>query len=279
MSSGETPYGTGYKTTDPIGEVKTGSTGQHPITGIVNRVSVPGTKEEEAILGDSSIKTVMPSIGSVRKLVNHHNETASTYFREDQTVITTTTTYDKTLKDLDWSTELDLIRRFGPDYHIPTEYSVYQTMSESEQRRAIDDCMEGTEWFAKRLRNHSIEVLVQAKGWLDWHFGRCQSTIRNLSTDFVVFYATGYGNRIYDLLEDLKTLISTLNPSGILLIGKQSSRFLEKAPPEVVAAAGTRWWRKSGLKEGKHNPRKHEWWKKTAEELLSCGQSILTAYQ
>lgn len=252
--------------------------GECPVTGVVNRVKVPNENERMAVLGDPSIKTVMVSIESVRKLVTLHSETAKTYFRDDQTIITTTTTHDDNLKKLDWVEELDLVRRFGPDYHIPTEYSVYQTMSEAQQKQAIDDCMEGTEWFAKRLGNHAIEVLVQAKGWLQCHFERCQPTMERLGTDFVVFYATGYGSRVYELKEDLKTLISELKPSGILVIGKQSVRFLRKAPPEIVGAAGFRWQRKSGLVKDGHDPRKHEVWKKEVEEHLSCGQSIIDSF-
>lgn len=279
MSSGEVPSGTGSEPTDSAGKVSTTSEDEHPVTGIVNRVYVPDANEQRAVLFDPSIKTVMLSIDCVRKLVDLHDQTARTYFREDQTVITTTTTYDEVLKELDWTRELDLIRQFGPDYHIPTEYSVYRTMSRDEQRRAIDDCMEGTEWFTKRLENHSTEILVQAKGWQDWHFRQCQPTMNRLDTNFVVFYATGYGNRIYDLIDDLNDLISALKPSGILIIGKQSTRFLKKAPSEVVAAAGTRWWRKPGQDEEGHVPKKHKWWKRIVEEELASGQSTLYSYE
>lgn len=279
MSSGESPLSTGNEPTGSSGEAISETDDRYPVSGIVNRVYVPDANEQRAVLFDPSIKTVMLSIDCVRKLVDLHGQTARTYFRDDQTVITTTTTHDDILKELDWTQELDLIRQFGPDYHIPTEYSVYRTMSGDEQRRAIEDCMEGTEWFRSRLKNHSTEILVQAKGWLDWHFRRCQPTINRLDTDFVVFYATGYGSRIYDLIEDLKELISTLKPSGILIIGKQSTRFLEKAPPEVVAAAGTRWWRKPGQEGEGHVPKKHKWWKRVAEEKLACGQSILHSYE
>lgn len=251
---------------------------EYPVTGIVNRVKVPNVNVRDAVLSDLSIENVMLSIDSVRKLVRHHDETAGTYFRDDQTVITTTTTHDDTLRELEWATELELIRRFGPDYHIPTEYSVYQTMSSSQQVEAIDDCMEGTEWMVDRLENHSTEVLLQAKGWLPRHFERCQPTMERLETNFVVFYATGYKNRVDELKHDLKMLISKMKPNGILLIGKQSTRFLDQAVPEVVSAAGGRWRRKSGLAYEVHNPRKHRNWKMKREKELSTGQAILNSY-
>jgi hypothetical protein len=202
-----------------------------------------------------------------------------TYFRDDQTVITTTTLHDEILKGLDWLHELDVIRQFSPDYHIPAEYSVYQSlMTRSEQAQAIADCMDGTEWFAKRLENHSTTVLVQAKGWLPRHFELCRPTMNRLDADYLVFYAAGYKARIYDLNDDLKNLVSTLDPSGILIIGKQSTRFLRKTVPEVVAAAGGRWRKKSGLEDDQHKPQAHMRWKQEVEQYLGAGQAIIDSY-
>lgn len=278
MSSGEAATGTSSDAVKPLGKSKPGFSRECPVTGVVNRVKVPDVNEREAVLSDPSIQTVMLSIDSARKLVHHHDETAGTYFRDNQTVITTTTTHDATLRGLEWATELDLVRRFGPDYHIPTEYSVYQTMSRSQQADAIDDCMDGTEWMAKMLKNHSTEVLIQAKGWLPWQFKRCLPTMKKLDTDFVVFYATGYKNRVYELKDDLNTLISEMKPSGILLIGKQSVRFLSQAIPEVVSAAGGRWRWESGLAGEGHDAKAHNNWKSRVEKELSCGQAILDSY-
>jgi len=261
------------------GQHDSGLVDGHPVSGIVNRVKVPNVNVRRAVVSDASIDTVMLSIDSARKLVNLHRETANTYFREDQTVITTTTVHDDTLKELGWLEELDIVRRFGPDYHIPTEYSVYHSsMSSQEQEDAITDCMEGTEWFAKRLENHSTVVLVQAKGWLPWHFELCQLTMERLGVDFLVFYATGYKARIDELNRDLESLISVLQPSGILIIGKQSTRFLSQAPPEIVAAAGGRWRGKSGLEENGHDSTKHKNWKTDVEQDLGSGQATLSSY-
>ncbi|WP_436931236.1 hypothetical protein [Halosimplex halobium] len=263
----------------PEGQHNSGPTGDYPVSGIVNRVKVPDINERRAVVNDPSIDTVMLSIESARKLVDIHRETANTYFREDQTVITTTTVHDDTLKELGWLDELDIVRRFGPDYHIPTEYSVYQSpMSPEVQENAISDCMDGTEWFDKRLENHSTAVLVQAKGWLPWHFELCRPTMERLGTDFLVFYATGYKARVEELKRDLEALISVLHPSGILIIGKQSTRFLSQAPPEIVAAAGGRWRRKSGLEENRHNSKRHKNWKVNVEQDLGSGQAILNSY-
>lgn len=279
MSSGDSPRNTCSDTTTPADQRGRRTGEEYPVTGVVNRVKVPNVNEREAVLNDLSIDTVMLSIDSARKLIDIHGETARTYFRDNQTVITTTTVHDDKLKELDWLKELDIVRRFGPDFHIPTEYSVYESsMSSSEQQKAISDCMEGTEWFAKRLENHSTTVLMQAKGWLPWHFELCQPTMERLSTDFLVFYAAGYEARVYEPKADLETLVSVLNPSGILVIGKQSTRFLRRAPPEVVAAAGGHWRGKSGLEEDGHDPRKHRSWKVQAEQYLGSGQAILSSY-
>lgn len=277
MSPGDPLIDTGSDSIVPADQSDIGK--ECPVKGVVNRVKVPDVNERKAVLNDPSIETVMLSIDSARKLVCHHGETARTYFRDDQTVITTTTVHDDILKELDWSKELEIVRQFGPDYHIPTEYSVYQSsMSPIEQALAISDCMDGTEWFAKRLENHATSVLMQAKGWLPWHYELCRPTMKRLGTEFLVFYAAGYKARVYEPIADLKTLISVLNPSGILIIGKQSTRFLRKVTPEVVAAAGGRWRRKSGLVENDHKSENHRRWKARVEKYLGSGQAIIDSY-
>lgn len=279
MSSGDASRYISSNTTTPAVQRNRRVSREQPVTGVVNRVKVPNRNEKEAVVNDPSIETVMLSIDSARKLIELHGETARTYFRDDQTVITTTTVHDNILKKLDWLKELDIVRRFGPDYHIPTEYSVYQSsMSPLEQAQAISDCMAGTEWFGKRLENHSTEVLMQAKGWLSWHYKLCRPTMERLETDFLVFYASGYEGRVYEPKAELETLVSVLNPSGILVIGKQSQRFLRKVPPEIVAAAGGRWRQKSGLEKADHETRRHKRWKSNVEQYLGSGQSILSSF-
>lgn len=279
MNSGDQSVDTHSSTITATESDRKNLSDKHLVSGVVNRVKVPDTNERRVVLTDPSIETIMLPIDCVRRLVNHHGETARRYFRDDQTIITTTTAHDDTLKELDWMEELDIVRRFGPDYHIPTEYSVYESsMSPLEQERAIADCMDGTEWFAKRLENHTTSVLLQAKGWLPWHYELCRPTMKHLDTDFLVFYAAGYQARVYELKADLDALISVLKPSGILLIGKQSTRFLSKAAPEIVAAAGARWRRKSGLVEAEHKPEKHSHWKAEVEKHLGTGQAIIDSY-
>lgn len=275
MSSGETdaPIAVG---SDVRAATATHSGSQ--VTGCINRVQAPHRPQHIAVLSDPSIEKVMLSIDSVRKLVRNHDETARTYFRPDQTVITTTTTDDAILKALDWETELDLIRRFGPDYHIPTEYSVYASMTPKQQAQAIDDCMAGTEWMAHRLSNHDTTVLVQAKGWQPWHLARCKPTLERLNTRFVVFYATCYGHRIWELVADIRTVVTELSPRGIMVIGAQSPRFLSRAPPEVVAAAGCRWLHQSGYVDDGHRIEKHEQFRDRVETNLGSGQAMLNTY-
>lgn len=279
MSSGDSTVDTRSGTTTTAETSYKKPSEEHPVTGVVNRVKVPNVNERRVILSDPSIETVMLPIDCARRLVDRHRETARTYFRDDQTVITTTTVHDDTLKDLDWSRELDLVRRFGPDYHIPTEYSVYKSsMSPMEQESAITDCMDGTEWFANRLENHATSVLMQAKGWLPWHYELCRPTMERLGTDFLVFYAAGYEGRVYETKADLDALISVLKPSGILVVGQQSIRLLSKVPPEIVGAAGGRWREMSGLEDEGHKPRMHRRWKMGVEKYLVSGQAIIGSY-
>lgn len=255
------------------------SSATESISGVVHRLNLPNQNERAAAISDSAIETVMLSVDSVRKLVDIHDTTARAHFGDELTVITSSIMRDDLLEELTWERELELVTEFGPDFHLPTEYSVYNTMTKWKQERGIRDCMQGTEWFADQLAGYDTKVLVQAKGWLPWHFELCRKTMDRIDTDVVAYYCSEYKQRDSALNQAVRYLIKTLAPSQILLIGNQSERYLRKAPPQVTAAAGRRWRKKSGLfSNGTHNQAEHAHWHNSISGELARGQSMLSTF-
>jgi hypothetical protein len=210
--------------------------------------------------------------------------TASDRFGESTAVITTTTVKDYHLRALTWKDELEIVRAYQPDYHIPTEYSVYEdTMGAAEQEKAIRDCMEGTEWMARKLAGEHTQVLVQAKGWEKWHFEICLQTLRKLRRQTIVFYGSGYagpgvGNQLHRLLRDTRRAINVMGAEKVLLIGRQSPRELSKFPPQVVAAAGLRWFRELSDDAGEVTEEQYRMFDQQVRSRLGGGQAMLNQF-
>lgn len=251
---------------------KDASPAKHPeIRGVVARAE--RHEKHQAFFGpsNSTANLVTYSIEDAGRDVDDGLRAADR-FGADTTVITTTTIHDDDLRQLSWKRELEIVRSYQPDFHIPTEYSVYERMSIPKQERSIRDCLEGTEWMAHQLRDSPIQVLVQLKGWKKWHFQLSKHTLDALNADFGVFYGTYYPS-ITELVEDVKRAIEVTGVSKILLLGRQSPNQLKRFPPEVVAAEGRRWARKlriSGFLEANF-----ETFKEPIEAELGSGQSTL----
>ena len=247
--------------------------------GLVNRVKLPDQNRAQHILSDQSITKVMLNIDSVRKLLDN-GETGDSYFRDDQTVISTSFLPDQKLAELQWREELEYVREFAPDLHIPTDYSAYEEgMNDEEQIQAVKDCLEGTKWFDSQLTNHQTSVLVQANGWRREHFELCKSTMGELDTQCCVFYASEYGPRVEQAVKDINRLTAVINPEAVIVVGKQSSRTLKRLPPEVTTVASASWSEKSGIRAGDgHSSRMHVEWKNRVESELANGQSLLNTW-
>jgi hypothetical protein len=93
----------------------------------------------------------------MRTLVNR-GETAASYFPAATDVITTTTIRDTPLNLLSWDQELEHVRDFRPDYHIPADYSTYEQQEVADRSRNVLHCMEGLLWMQRQLREHDSET-------------------------------------------------------------------------------------------------------------------------
>jgi hypothetical protein len=156
-------------------------------------------------------------------------------------------------------------------------------MGAAEQEKAIRDCMEGTEWMARKLAGEHTQVLVQAKGWEKWHFEICLQTLRKLRRQTIVFYGSGYagpgvGNQLHRLLRDTRRAINVMGAEKVLLIGRQSPRELSKFPPQVVAAAGLRWFRELSDDAGEVTEEQYRMFDQQVRSRLGGGQAMLNQF-
>lgn len=198
------------------------------------------------------VSTVLLRITHVQTLVNR-GETADSYFEDHVTVITSTTINDRYLSQLGWQKELELIQEFEPDYHVPCDYPVYKTWNEDRREQNVLDCLEGTIWIAERIDGIETRVTPLLKGETPKERSYCYKVFKEiLGTNYCVFYGTQYFTAsmgFYKLLEDIRKVASEAPHLQILLMGLQYPRWLEKMPPQVVAAAGQRWIRHSQLRD------------------------------
>jgi hypothetical protein len=254
----------------------------HPFAGVVARAEKYWKHERFFGPRNRAVDTVMFPLTAARSVVNQHGN-ADTFFGPRTTVVTDNFVQDGILESFDKTEKREILRQFSPDYHIPEVRSVYSHHDEAEQQRRIDTAMEETEWIASELADTPTKILVQMKGWKRWHFKRCLSKLRTLSTDFCVFYGSGYagpgiGNRLYDLIDDSKTMIRVVDPEGVLLVGRQSPRDLRKFPPEVVAAAGKRWIEESEQDDGLYSQEQFRTWADSVEPTLGSGQTRIGTF-
>jgi hypothetical protein len=185
---------------------------------------------------------ILLRINHVRALVNQ-GETADSFYG-DRTVVTTTTCRDEFLEELDWRQELSWIEKFRPDYHVPTDYPVYEGDSPERRKRNIENMLTGAFKFQRELQSYSTQILPLIKGERPHEREICYNIFDSKGVEVAAFYGSQYylgnvgGNQ---LVKDVGKIASEKPELKIFLIGCQSTRDLSKMPPQVVGAAGQKW--------------------------------------
>jgi hypothetical protein len=221
----------------------TQSTGLNGAVALVER-----QRAHECFIEKAEPSAILLKLKAVRALRNS-GETASTWTPSSTTVITTSTVQDSELQNWTWEQERDYISAFEPDYHIPTDYPVYNTHSDEERMERIRSCANGTKWMASKLRNTKTDIIPLIKGHREREREIAFATAQEIDADLVTFYGTQYmtgGNGAnLTTLVDVASEIATNTPESInlFLIGLLSATYLRRLPDDVVAAAGLNQWR------------------------------------
>lgn len=179
-------------------------------------------------------------------------ETASSYFGPETTVVVTTTQDDRSLSEITWDDEFDMLRRFKPDFTIPADYPTYVDDEEKERMENVKNCMRGTVYIHEKIQSTptlNTSVIPLIKGITPRERRVCYSVFRQREWEYAAYYGTQYftggeGGRVWELERDLRAVANeTSGELGILLIGALADYTLTKMPSSVVAAAGMHRWR------------------------------------
>lgn len=194
---------------------------------------------------------VLMKVTSARQLLKR-GETAASYVPDGTAVITTTTIPDEKLNLLPWDKELEIVEDFGPEYHVPTDYSTYENQPEADREENVKKCMEGTVWMARQVREQGLDttLLPLVKGCSPEEWAISYEVLDQCEYEFpmLTFFATQYftgnaGIRINELVADVQE-IAMRQSRSIMLIGLLSANYLERMPATVCAGTGLNQWRK-----------------------------------
>jgi hypothetical protein len=199
--------------------------------------------------------TVVMRITHARRLMKD-DLTFAEYYPDGVDVITTTTVPDNKLNLLGWNrededlarySELDILRAVEPDYHVPTDYTIYEEMSAEEQAEAVQYCVEGTRYMYEETADMDLTLLPLVKGRSRDQRERFYELYDELDVDYVSFYATQYytggrGVQQNDLVADVEKVAVEYDPE-LFVMGALSPRVLREFPKNVVAASGFNQWR------------------------------------
>jgi len=207
-------------------------------------------RSHAAFLDKANPSAILLKLDAVRALVND-GETAVDWTPAETTVITTSTVNDEELAKWNWEREYNIINQFEPDYHIPTDYPVYNTHSQAQRLERTRHAAIGAEWMAGGLEDTQTDIIPLIKGKRPEERAIGFETATEIGTDLVAFYGTQYlsggGGANLTSLVDTITEIATAAPDGmeLFVIGLLSPTYLRRLPGNVRAAAGLNQWRKA----------------------------------
>lgn len=227
--------------------------------------AVPRIEYQQAhrdFLGAVRPPTAMMNLVHVRRaLKNGH--TADSLFPERTTVVTTTTVADNRLARLLPDQEVAMIRAFGPDYHVPTDFPVYGEMDADRRRENVRRVAAGTRKLAREV---DATVLPLIKGTTPAERAVCERVVADLDPPAATVYATQYttvpSNRQFPAIrERLSAVEEETDGHPVLVIGymnpddpvQNRQHSLRAVPESVVAAAGLNQWVRAAEPRG-HDP-------------------------
>lgn len=181
-------------------------------------------------------------------------ETASSYFGDYTTVITTTTVRDEYLNRLTYQEEVDLLKAFEPDIHIPADEPVYVSHDRETRVEQIKKMLTGFLAVNKLLNMQSDAFTSEPptlfpliKGVTPDEWELCYNFFSHTDVQLAAFYAVQYftGDQIRtdELVGTLRAIDATA-PSGLdlFVIGGLGPKLVDQYPDRVVAASGLNQW-------------------------------------
>lgn len=228
-----------------------------------------------------ALKAVMITIEAAR-IFTEQGETADSVFGEDVVVGVSTAIPDEQLEWWYPHREIEVVRKFAPDFYIPCDRPVYQWHSPPLRRDKIRRYLRDLREITESLQNRSIVIIPFVKGVTSGERQRCYHVFNDLGFDRWAYYCAQYflyGNRGEELVTDVRAIVDEANLDYLMLVGLQAEQYLTRMPPAVLAAAGQRWITKSDLRNDRltmnHIQSNFGRWAQYIENLLDGGQAGL----
>jgi len=218
----------------------------HALTGFIPRVEAQTAHERfiEAVEPNA----VMLPVTHARRLADR-GETAASWAGRGVAIITTTTIADDKLARLGHEEELEIVERFRPDYHVPTDYAVYGDDALSKQREQATACARGTQWMAERVPD-ATAIVPLIKGSTPDVRAVTERAAADLGASVVAFYGgqyetTPWTRRKATLNQDLRGIQRETAGLPVVVIGATGPWTLLDMPENVRGVAGLRRWREA----------------------------------
>jgi hypothetical protein len=251
--------------------------------GIIPRIQKQA-RHKKFVRSNPHLDKVMLGIDDAARLLGK-GDVFSSYFSPNVDLITTSTIHDQPLGELRWTYEETVVRAVGSQYHIPTDYWVYGDMEPEARKANIQAMMQGTKWFSRQLADTSTQIIPLVSGVNREEREICYQTFDELDASYCAVYGAQYfggsmGDGINKLNNYIRDIVSEYPLEGVMLIGLQSADYLQRLPPEVVAAAGQRWIYQSGLRKLSIEETRNQFgqWKQLPESQLGRGIATLGSF-
>lgn len=224
------------------------SLGEAP-RGYIPRVE-PHPEQLEFIRKETGISAVMLDLHHATTLLNR-GETASHIF-PGRTVVTTSTIQDSKLQRLHWEAELDIVRLFGPRWHIPCDWPVYLSDSERVRSWSIGQMVTTTIRMSEALSGTGTSLLPLLKGVTISEWRQCftpleEAGFRGFAYYGAQYFGRGRGNRRREIVSDVWSMVQELPIEYLMMVGVQSESVIPRMPVCVRAYAGQGWRAASGV--------------------------------
>lgn len=197
-------------------------------------------------------------------------ETAESWFPDSTQVITTTNIVDSRNATIPLEHnghrrgEIDIVREFKPDYHVPADRSDYLDFDDDHRYEKTKECMVGTVAVTNHITDDDLDtqIIPFIKTATAKERQLCYQTVEQLGLDMAALYCNSYFNDgsgilIDELIADLELVAGETrerggddDPLDLLTISCLSPNVLTRAPSAVVAGSGqmvgaNRGWRDS----------------------------------
>jgi len=195
------------------------------------------------------VKHLMLNYSKAKRAFENRSGRFDNLLEPHQTLTITGTENDlKNLNRSRWSV-IEFFENIEREFRYVIDWSwVYKKkMSPAERRESIGDYTQRVEWFYEKREEiglSHVEFIPLAKGLHEEHFSELQDTFERLNIDRFAIYGT-QTRSLSRLVNRVDQAIDVLDPSGVLVIGRQAPEDVAEFPDTVDGVAGYWNWKET----------------------------------